>query len=211
MLIATKFEEIYPPTIKELIKVASKRFSADDLLDMESEVVSELQFELMVPTGLPFLYRFLFLSKASEMTRKASKFYLERLLLEHDSLNEPPSLLAVACVCLALNHPQIRTHDGNLGTSPGIVSRNSRVWTCLTLRSFYRYLFQPSILCQYTGYGCKAIRRVAKYVARAVSTPLRVKSNNLELNAVFRKHSSVSRLFSHPDADDISRSMPSAP
>jgi Cyclin, N-terminal domain/Cyclin, C-terminal domain len=126
MLIATKFEEIYTPTIKQFVKVASKRFSTDDLLDMECEVLSKLQFRLMVPTGLPFLHRFLFLSKASETMGKVSKYYLERLLLEHDSLNEPPSLLAVACVCLALNHPQIRKHDANVNTMPRIVSRISR-------------------------------------------------------------------------------------
>jgi Cyclin, N-terminal domain/Cyclin, C-terminal domain len=122
MLIATKFEEIYQPSIKRLVRAASWRFSQDDILDMEGEVLSQLKFELMVPTGLPFLHRFLFLSNASEMTGKASKYYMERLLLEHDSLLEPPSLLAVACVCLALNHPQIRAHDENLSTSPGIVS-----------------------------------------------------------------------------------------
>jgi hypothetical protein len=125
LLIATKFEEIDQPTIKELVKVASRRFSRRNLVDMECEILSQLAFALNVPTGLPFLHRFLFLSKASVAAGDASKYYMERLLLEHESLGEPPSLLAVACVCLALNHPQIRANDEDLNTTPGIVSRIS--------------------------------------------------------------------------------------
>lgn len=122
MLIASKFEDIVPITSKLLVRAARKKFTKDDLLDQECEVLSALRFKIVVPTGIPFLKRFLHLTKATTMMEEAAAYYLDRLLLEHSSLQEPPSLLAVACVCLAINHPQIHVLDEVENDPPGIVS-----------------------------------------------------------------------------------------
>ena len=35
LLIATKYEEIYPPTVKDFLKVTQNKFTRDELMDLE--------------------------------------------------------------------------------------------------------------------------------------------------------------------------------
>jgi hypothetical protein len=44
LLIATKYEEIYPPTVKDLIYVSKNAFTRDQILDMEKHILYKLEF-----------------------------------------------------------------------------------------------------------------------------------------------------------------------
>lgn len=57
--IASKFEEVYPPTLADFVDVTSHTYTAKQLKSMEAEVLKELQFTLMVPTAVTFLTLFL--------------------------------------------------------------------------------------------------------------------------------------------------------
>jgi len=52
LLIATKYEEIYPPTGRELLhslckgKSTENSYSHDDLLQLESHMLSKLEFQI---------------------------------------------------------------------------------------------------------------------------------------------------------------------
>ncbi len=111
LLIACKYEEIYPPEVKDCVYITDRAYTRQDVLDMEAEIVKTLKFCLTVPTGHPFLQRFLHIVKASPMTRNLANYYMERMLQEHSALDFKPSLLAATAVCLAQNNPTRIEHD----------------------------------------------------------------------------------------------------
>jgi cyclin B len=121
LLLASKYEDIYPPDIKDCVYVADRSFTRQDVIDMEEDILRELDFNLTVPTAYPFLQRFLCITKASRTMEWAANYYLDRVLQEYGAINFRPSLLAAAAVCLALNHPEIREHDDVEEEKPGVV------------------------------------------------------------------------------------------
>lgn len=61
MLISTKYEEIYPPEMKELLNISENKFKKDEILRMEYKILSTLEFNFMSPSSLRFLERYNFL------------------------------------------------------------------------------------------------------------------------------------------------------
>lgn len=58
LLIATKYEEIYPPELKDLISISENKFSKEEILKMEFQIIMALDFDFMAPSSLRFLERF---------------------------------------------------------------------------------------------------------------------------------------------------------
>jgi hypothetical protein len=57
MLLAAKYEEMYPPEIREFLHVSADAFTRDEVLRMERQMLAVLNFNLTVPTIYPFLLR----------------------------------------------------------------------------------------------------------------------------------------------------------
>jgi len=123
LMIASKYEEIFSPPVRDFVYVTDSSFSLDDILEKENDILDTLDYRLSVPTCHHFLLRFLFLSSASVMVQLASRFYIDRVLQEHEHLAFRPSLLSLAAVCLAINNPEVAYSVGDsIDGNPGIVS-----------------------------------------------------------------------------------------
>lgn len=46
LLIATKYEEIYPPTVKDFVYLSESTYSRVQILEMEKKILFDLQFEI---------------------------------------------------------------------------------------------------------------------------------------------------------------------
>jgi hypothetical protein len=113
MLIASKYEEIYPPEIRDCVCITDNAYSRQDILAMEASILRILEFKISAPTAYPFCNRYLqILDIVSPTIKAAACYYLERTLQESEFLPFRPSLVAAAAVCLALNHPATRI-DGH--------------------------------------------------------------------------------------------------
>ena len=122
LLVACKYEEIYPPEVKDCVYITDRAYTRQDVLDMERDIVKKLEFKFTVPTGYPFLKRFLHITKASKPISHLANYYMERMLQEYCSLSYRPSLVAAAAVCLALNNPDVLEYDLQLENPIGVVS-----------------------------------------------------------------------------------------
>lgn len=123
LLIACKYEEIYPPEVKDCVYITDRAYTRQEVLDMETDIVKILQFKMTVPTGHPFLLRFLHVAKATKGMRNLANYYMERMLQEYSTLSYRPSLVAAAAVCLAINNPDALAYDGlDVDQAPGLVS-----------------------------------------------------------------------------------------
>lgn len=65
LLIATKYEEIYPPELKDLLSVSENKFTRAEVLAMEKTMLSSLDFNITSPTSYRFLERFRKLSSTA--------------------------------------------------------------------------------------------------------------------------------------------------
>jgi hypothetical protein len=58
LLISTKYEEIYPPEMKDLLNISENKFTKSEILKMEYKILCALEFNFMSPSSLRFLERY---------------------------------------------------------------------------------------------------------------------------------------------------------
>lgn len=211
LLLASKYEEIYPPALADIVYITDNAYSSDQVLDMECEVLGILQFQLSHPTSCHFLQRYVTLLSSSRKAEVVASYYMDRTLQEYDFLFIQPSMVAAAAICLAINHPELIAEDDNpYSSKPGVV-RCMMFHKCLSFsfivsRRFLLHL-QPAVLLEYTGFQKTDIANVATKMAEKVSAGTILSSNNRRLFAVSNKYSSsryesVSWEFSDPLVGD---------
>jgi len=100
-LIASKYEEIYPPKISDLVYICDRAYSKDEILEMEIVVLNVLEFQLRVPTAMQFLDRFAKVNGSTEQQRQLAQYLAELTLPETKMLRFTPSHLAAAAIYLS--------------------------------------------------------------------------------------------------------------
>lgn len=58
LLISTKYEEIYPPELKDLLSVSENKFTRTEVLQMERDMLITMQFDVTAPSAYRFLERY---------------------------------------------------------------------------------------------------------------------------------------------------------
>ncbi|XP_007533931.1 cyclin-A1 [Erinaceus europaeus] len=102
ILLASKYEEIYPPEVDEFVYITDDTYTKRQLLRMEHLLLKVLTFDLTVPTTNQFLLQYLRRQGVCDRTENLAKYVAELSLLEADPfLKYLPSLIAAAAYCLA--------------------------------------------------------------------------------------------------------------
>ncbi len=103
LLISTKYEEIYPPELKDLLSISENKFTKEDVLQMEFQILTTLQFDFFVPSALRFLerYRKLSTTASDDQIFFFAQYLCEISLLDAFLLKHPPSKIAAAAFILA--------------------------------------------------------------------------------------------------------------
>lgn len=55
LLLQSKYEEVYPPQLKDFLAVCDNAYTAEQMLDMEADVLNELSFDISQASSLYFL------------------------------------------------------------------------------------------------------------------------------------------------------------
>jgi len=101
LIIASKYEEIYPPDIRDFVHVTEKAVTKEEVIKMEAALLHKLKFELSVPSTLRFMERFCKLMACNEQTTHFAHYFIELQLPEYAMLRHLPSLVAAGAVYLA--------------------------------------------------------------------------------------------------------------
>ncbi|CAL9174382.1 unnamed protein product [Musa hybrid cultivar] len=106
MLIASKYEEMCAPRVEEFCFITDNTYSKAEVLNMESQVLGFLGFQLSVPTAKTFLRRFLRAAHASNKVPSLALGYLanylaELTLVEYSFIKFLPSVVAASAIFLA--------------------------------------------------------------------------------------------------------------
>jgi hypothetical protein len=82
LLISTKYEEIYPPSVRQMLKVAANEtIKKEDVLEMEYKILRSLNFGVTFPTPLRFLERLKKLVNADDITFHLAHYITQFSLL----------------------------------------------------------------------------------------------------------------------------------
>ena len=100
MLIACKYEEIYPPEIKEFEYVTDKAYTREEIIDMEGKIICLLKFNLITVSPYKFLERYGKLAGLEEKGMLLARYLLELTLVEYKMLKYIPSHLACSSIYL---------------------------------------------------------------------------------------------------------------
>ncbi|XP_044297721.1 cyclin-A1 [Varanus komodoensis] len=102
ILLAAKYEEIYPPEVEEFVYITDDTYTKKQLLRMEYLLLKVLAFDLTVPTINQFLLQYLHRHGVSLKTENFARYVAELSLLDADPfLKYLPSQMAAAAYCLA--------------------------------------------------------------------------------------------------------------
>jgi cyclin B len=103
LLISTKYEEIYPPDLRDFLTVSENKFTKAQVIEMEKQILTALEFQLTAPSPYRFLQRFRQLSPLLDDDEVFfyAQYILEISLLEASFLQFKPSELAAAAQILS--------------------------------------------------------------------------------------------------------------
>ena len=102
MLIASKYEEIYAPEVRDFVYISDKAYTREQILAMESIMLNTLSFNLTVPSALRFAQRWAKVAGADTTCKHLINYLLELTLQDSKFLKYPPSYAASAATFLAL-------------------------------------------------------------------------------------------------------------
>lgn len=83
MLIASKYEDIYPPPIGDFVYITDNAYTQNDILEMEHDILKTLEFNTTFPSTFLFLNQYAKLSKADDMTFALARYLIELPLIEY--------------------------------------------------------------------------------------------------------------------------------
>lgn len=101
LLVAAKYEEIYPPEIRELVFITDKAYNKQEILEMESDIIQTLDYKFTVPTIHTFLCRYLKAAHADRSMVQLCCYLTERSLQEYGMIKYLPSEIAATAVLIA--------------------------------------------------------------------------------------------------------------
>uniref|UniRef100_A0A3B5AZ95 G2/mitotic-specific cyclin-B2 n=1 Tax=Stegastes partitus TaxID=144197 RepID=A0A3B5AZ95_9TELE len=102
MLIASKFEERSPPCVDDFLYICDDAYKREELISMEANILQTLSFDINIPIPYRFLRRYAKCVSAGMDTLTLARYFCEMSLMEMDLVPERGSLLASACLLMAL-------------------------------------------------------------------------------------------------------------
>lgn len=103
LLLACKMEEIYTNMVDELVTMSDNTYARADIIRMELDIVSTLQWKTKCATARTFLHRYCTAAGASrgDVLVSLVKFLIECTCIEYRFLQFRPSQITAAAVLLA--------------------------------------------------------------------------------------------------------------
>jgi len=100
LFLAAKYEEIYPPELKEFVYLTDRAFSKEQVITMERDILSALNFEVTMTSQWWYYAKFSEQLGLNKQSKCLGQYLLELALVEYWMVKYPPVLQAAAAVYL---------------------------------------------------------------------------------------------------------------
>lgn len=101
MFIASKFEEINPPELRDWVYITDGAYTKDDVLLAECDMLQTLSFKIVVPTAAHFFDQLADANGCDAVHRSVAQYLLELGLLDTRVLQYKPSQVVAAALLLS--------------------------------------------------------------------------------------------------------------
>lgn len=101
LFIASKYEEIYPPSIEEMAYITANTYTTTQLRQTERTILEKLGYLLNKPLPINFLRRYSKIASACTRQHALAKYILEISTLKASLSSMPPSKRAAGALLLA--------------------------------------------------------------------------------------------------------------
>jgi len=98
LLTACKYEEIYPPALKNFVYICDHAYTSNQILEMEADILITLDFKLTHTSAYKFLERFCLIADLESKAQIFARYLIETTLLESSMLKYKNSLLAAGAI-----------------------------------------------------------------------------------------------------------------
>ena len=102
LFVAAKYEEIYPPYIREMAYITADAYTCKQIREMEGKILRKLQYMFNKPHMLNFLRRYSKVAGVTPLEHSLAKYILELSLMQSELSAVSPSLKAASALQLAL-------------------------------------------------------------------------------------------------------------
>eukprot|EP00039_Didymoeca_costata_P028103 m.20029 g.20029 ORF g.20029 m.20029 type:complete len:1049 (+) comp6731_c0_seq1:213-3359(+) len=111
LLIAAKYDEIYPPEVDEYVYMCAGAYTRAQLLQTEIKVLCALEFQVYAPFSLHFLMWMMQQGNLDKKTSTLALFFLESTLRELSFQTYRADVLAITCLNFAFQVRQIPSDE----------------------------------------------------------------------------------------------------
>lgn len=102
MLIACKYEEIYPPIVKDFVYITDNAYTKEEILTMEKKMLTTLDFDIQITSSFRFLERYTKIAKADSLVFNLARYLMELSFTNYKMLRFSASNLASSALYLSL-------------------------------------------------------------------------------------------------------------
>ena len=106
-LISSKFEDIYPPKVRDLAEITDGAYVPKQLLSMEEKILSVLNFDLFYPTQWHFFECYRKKLNLNRITFFLAWYLMELALFDIGIINYKGSIIASSAVLLSMKYFKI--------------------------------------------------------------------------------------------------------
>ncbi|XP_053107419.1 cyclin-A2 [Hemicordylus capensis] len=165
MLLASKFEEIYPPEVAEFVYITDDTYTKKQVLRMEHLVLKVLSFDLAAPTINQFLSQYFLHQPASVQVQHLAMYLGELSLIDADPyLKYLPSVIAAAAFHIASYTISGKTWTDSLAKVTGYTIENLTPCLMDLHKTYYR-------AAQHTQQSIREKYKALKYHAVSLIDP----------------------------------------
>ena len=145
LLIACKYEEIYPPEISSFVYITDNAYKKEEILDYEIKILGDLEYDLTYPTPLRFLEILVIKLNIREDNLFLNRMkYLIELCLSRLNFYQYSYLELVIGCCLLLCEK-----EGNINRSHNVIKQFKLAENCEKLEKIKNCVFDIKKLLEY--------------------------------------------------------------
>ncbi|CAG9333096.1 unnamed protein product [Blepharisma stoltei] len=100
LFVSAKYEEIYPPEVKDFVNITDRAYTKDQVVKMEREMLTTLEFNITFPSAWRFFERFSLITSLNPQGQSVGQYVLELALVEYHMLKYKASLKAASAAYL---------------------------------------------------------------------------------------------------------------
>ena len=111
LMIACKHEEIDLPKIDDFIYITDNAYKKNEVIKMEFEVLSKLNFAFLYPSPIKFFEYLSFNFNFDKKHHMMGKYLMESFLLEVKNTKYKPSIIACACAYIVMKFFKMKNYQ----------------------------------------------------------------------------------------------------